>query len=126
MTAAYVPGVCNIGPEEIARRRRSGHLGLAATIGLFVILVAIGAPPITRLLLVIPAVLSASGYLQAYLKFCAGFGSIGIYNFGQRGEQVTVADPDSRRRDRVRSFQIGAAAFAIALAVALVALLLPI
>ena len=30
----YEPGVCNIGPAEIARRRRSGHVGALITIGL--------------------------------------------------------------------------------------------
>ncbi len=42
----YIPGVCNIGPQEIARRRRSGHVGLIVTIGALVALVAIGAPPV--------------------------------------------------------------------------------
>ena len=28
--AEYEPGVCNIGPAEIARRRRAGHVGLLA------------------------------------------------------------------------------------------------
>ena len=36
----YQPGVCNIGPAEIARRRRAGHTGLLATVALFAILVA--------------------------------------------------------------------------------------
>ena len=42
----YVPGRCNIGKAEIASRRRSGYVGTAATIGLLVALVAIGAPPL--------------------------------------------------------------------------------
>ena len=48
-------------------------------------LVAIGAPPLTRLLVALPAAASASGYLQAWFKFCAGFGSRGIFNFGDLG-----------------------------------------
>ena len=27
-TASYRPGVCNIGPAEITRRRMAGHVGL--------------------------------------------------------------------------------------------------
>ena len=42
--AGYRPGVCNIGPAEIARRRRAGHVGSLATIGLFAVLVAVDAP----------------------------------------------------------------------------------
>ena len=43
----YQPGVCNIGPAEIARRRRVGHIGVIATILLFGLLVVLDLPPIT-------------------------------------------------------------------------------
>ena len=122
----YRPGVCNIGPAEIARRRRAGHVGLIAAVALFAILVAVGAPPIARLLLVIPVAVSASGYLQAYLKFCAGFGSRGIYNFGDVGTTDTVADAAARALDKAKSMRISIASFAIGLGVALIAVLLPI
>jgi hypothetical protein len=122
----YQPGVCNIGPAEIARRRRAGHTGLLATVALFAILVAIGAPPIARLLLVIPAAVSASGYLQAYLKFCAGFGAKGVYNFGDLGPTEKVAETAARALDRARAMRISLASFAIGAAVAIVAVLLPI
>src|SRR5690349_16910805 len=83
--AHYVPGVCNIGPAEIASRRRSGHVGIVAALVLLVVLVAIGAPPIARLLIALPVAVGASGYLQAWLKFCAGFGAAGVFNFADRG-----------------------------------------
>ena len=38
MTGQYVPGTCNIGPEEIALRRRAGHAGLAVTAALATVL----------------------------------------------------------------------------------------
>ena len=44
----YRPGICNIGPAEIARRRRAGHVGLLVTIVAFAALVVIDAPPLTR------------------------------------------------------------------------------
>lgn len=123
---AYQPGVCNIGPAEIAARRRSGHVGVIATMVLFAILVAIGAPSIARLLLAIPAAVAASGYLQARAKFCAGFGSRGVFNFGALGTTQHVEDAEARALDRRRSVQLGLSAFAIGLAVALVAVLLPV
>jgi len=123
---AYQPGVCNIGPAEIAARRRSGHVGVIATIVLFAILVAIGAPPIARLLLAIPAAIAASGYLQARAKFCAGFGSRGVFNFGSLGTTQRVDGAEARALDRRRSVQLGLSAFAIGLAVAVVAVLLPV
>jgi hypothetical protein len=124
--AAYQPGVCNIGPAEIAARRRSGHVGVIATIVLFVLLVAIGAPPIARLLLAIPAAVGASGYLQARARFCAGFGSRGVFNFGDLGSTQRVNDAEARALDRRRSVQLGLSSFAIGLAVAVVAVLLPV
>lgn len=122
---SYQPGACNIGPTEIARRRRAGHVGLGATIVLLAGLVATGAPPPSRLLVALPAAAAASGYLQARLRFCAGFGSRGIYNFGEFGKTIEVEDADSRRRDRARATQIGFASGAIGLAVGLFAVVLP-
>src|SRR5262245_8225675 len=125
-TVDYQPGVCNIGPAEIARRRRSGHVGAIASVILLLALVAIGAPPLFRLLLVIPVAVSASGYLQAYLKCCAGFGAAGVYNFGDVGTTDKVVDAAAKSRDRRKSFQISGASFAIGFAVAVVAVLLPV
>ena len=123
---AYRPGVCNIGPQEIARRRRAGHVGSVATLALFAALVAVDAPPLARLSLVLPAGSAASGYLQAWLRFCAGFGSRGVFNFGPLGRTEVVASADDRARDRARSRQIGLGALAVGAAVAIVATLLPI
>ena len=126
LSVDYQPGVCNIGPAEIARRRRTGHVGLIAAVALFAVLVAIGAPPIARLLVAIPAILSASGYLQAYFKFCAGFGAAGVYNFDDVGTTDKIADAASRALDRAKATRIGLASFAIGAVVGLVAVLLPV
>ncbi len=122
----YQPGVCNIGPEEIARRRMAGHVGLVATLVVLAVLIFIGAPPVTRLVAILPAAASASGYLQAWLKFCAGFGSRGIFNFGALGQAITVADDEARALDRRRARQIGLWALAIGVVVGFVAVLLPV
>ena len=124
--AAYQPGVCNIGPEEIARRRRAGHIGLLVTLGVLAVLVAVHASALARLISILPAAGSASGYLQAWLKFCAGFGSRGIFNFGQLGETTAVDDADARARDRRRSRQIGLASLGIGIVVGIIAVLLPV
>ena len=109
----YQPGVCNIGPAEIARRRRAGHVGLLAVLVLSAALIAIGAPPLARLLIGLPGAAAASGYLQARLKFCAGFGSRGVFNFGPLGRTQQVV-------------QIGLASLAIGIAVGILAILLPL
>jgi hypothetical protein len=122
----YQPGVCNIGPAEIARRRRAGHAGLIASVLMFALLLTIQAPHWTRLVLVVTAGGAASGYLQAWLHFCAGFGSKGVFNFGALGSVQSVGDPGARSRDRRRSLEIGLASLAIGLAVGIGAVLLPI
>jgi hypothetical protein len=125
-TTDDLPRVCNIGPAEIRRRRLAGHVGLVASIALLALLLAIDAPPISRLLVIAPATIAASGYLQAWLKFCAGFGQLGIFNFGALGNRRTVADDEARAADRARARQISSASFAIAVAVGILAVLLPI
>jgi hypothetical protein len=122
----YEPGVCNIGPAEIAKRRRVGIIGSLVTLGLLTVLVAIDAPPVARLVLFLPAAIAASGFIQARLKFCAGFAARGIFNFGDRGDSVEIVDAEARARDRRRGRAISLASFAIGAAVALIALLLPI
>jgi len=122
----YIPGVCNIGPQEIARRRRTGYVGTAITVGLFVALVAIGAPPIWRAVLFLPAAIAASGFIQAYLKFCAGFGQLGEFNFGDRSQIERVEDKAAHRKDLIKAWQIGIACGLVGLAVATVAVLLPV
>ena len=123
---SYEPGVCNIGPEEIARRRKSGNIGLIVSVAVLAVLLAVGAPAWSRLVLVVTAGISATGYLQAWLHFCAGFGSAGVYNLGPLGTVQQVAEAGARRRDRMRSLQIGIASLAIGLAVGIGAALLPI
>jgi hypothetical protein len=122
----YSPGVCNIGSAEIGRRRMAGHLGLAVSAAVLAALVLVGAPHWMRLILFLPAGASASGYLQAWFHFCAGFGSRGVFNFGPLGTVHEVADPQAKKRDRARSMQIGIGSLAIGAAVAVVAALLPI
>ena len=125
-TVDYQPGVCNIGPAEIARRRRAGHIGVVAAVGLFAVLVAVDAPPAARLLVAIPAIGAASGYLQAWFKFCAGFGSRGVFNFGDVGTTEKVEDRAARALDRAKSMRIGIASVVIGAVVGIVAALLPV
>lgn len=122
----YQPGICNIGPAEIARRRRAGHVGALAAIVLLAVLVAFDAPPLVRLLVALPAAAAASGYLQARLHFCAGFGSKGVFNFGDPGKTDTVTDPEARARDRAMARRIGGASAVIGALAGIVAVLLPL
>src|SRR5689334_23173233 len=114
-TNTYQPGVCNIGPEEIKMRNRSGYLGLAVAIILGIFLLVSNAQPILRLIIFIPLFSAAIGFLQAKLHFCAGFGMRGVYNvLHSRGEVDNVLEAENRKIDRIKAIKISLGAVVIA------------
>ena len=121
MTNQYIPGACNIGPEEIALRRRAGHVGLAVTAALGAALLRSDLSPAWRLALALPAAGAASGYLQARQRFCANYGFRGLYNLEGRGHEQPVPVAGAQDDDRRRSLQIAGTSAAIGIGVALVA-----
>jgi hypothetical protein len=97
----YVPGVCNIGPAEIRRRRQVGWVGLAATILLWAAFLIFRVPAPWRLALFLPATVGATGFLQAAFHFCAGFGMRGVFNFSSEvGKTESVQEAEFRLKDR--------------------------
>ena len=122
MTDQYVPGSCNIGPAEIALRRRAGHAGLVVTAALGAALLRSDLPRAWRLTLAVPAAGAASGYLQARERFCADFGWRGVYNFDRRGQEQPVAGDEALAEDRRKALRIAAASAAVGVGVALVAM----
>jgi hypothetical protein len=101
-------------------------VGVLATIALLAVLVAIDAPPIARIALAVPAAVAASGYLQAWLRFCAGFGARGVFNFGPLGRTEAITDQTALASDRRRARQIGLASGAIGVGIGILAVLLPL
>ena len=123
----YVPGVCNIGPMEIRRRRAFGIAGFAAALVLFVVLVAVDAPAWTRLILLLPLMGGTFSWLQARRRFCAGFAMAGIANFGGADDlQRGVQDPEARKADIAAVRRMARDAFLIALPITVVAVVLPV
>jgi hypothetical protein len=122
--ADYQAGSCNIGPAEIGRRR-AGHIGLLATVLLAALLWASGAASRLRLALALPASMMAMGYLQAYFRFCAGFGAAGVYNFGALGTRQTVTDREAQSRDRRKALFVGIASLTSGAGLAVVAAVRP-
>lgn len=126
MSTTYIPGVCNIGPAEIRYRRMTGYVGLAVTIALFVIFYVVPIDAAWRLLAFIPSTVAATGFLQAYLHFCARFGMSGLFNVGDdMREQHTVDQIEFRKKDQQKAISIIASSSAVGLAVALLAYFLP-
>jgi hypothetical protein len=123
---AYQPGVCNIGPAEIARRRRLAYLGAVVTAALIVGLLAIQAPPLVRLVLVGGAAFgTAVDYLQVRLRFCVAFASRAVFNFGPLGVVRAVTGSAARARDRAQAARMVVAGGLVGLLVGLAAALLP-
>jgi len=95
-TNAYIPGVCNIGRAEIANGNRqdgSGHSYHCGLVYSFCRARACGVATTA----VYSGSMAASGFLQAYMHFCAGFGSRGLFNFGPKaGKTETVMQAEFR------------------------------
>lgn len=122
----YIPGVCNIGPAEIRMRRTSGYIGLTVTIVLFVLFYTTQVSPTWRLSVSIPAILAASGFLQAQLHFCARFGMSGLFNFGDDVRHHESVDQiEYRKKDQQKALTIIAGSVVIGILVAAVAYILP-
>lgn len=124
---AYVAGACNIGPWEIRRRRMSAIAAIAAAVALFAILVAVGAPAWTRLLLLLPLWGAGVGWLQARRRFCVAFAMAGLSNFGDgEASRQSVVDPGQRELDRRTTTVLVRDAFLLAIIPTIIAVLLPI
>ena len=103
----YVPGVCNIGAGEIARRRQSAIVAGAATAGLAAAMLALHAPRLLRLAIALPAASTAVSALQAREHFCVAYGTRGVQNVtGTVGVPASVLEAASRAADRRRAMQM--------------------
>jgi hypothetical protein len=123
---AYSPGACNIGPREIAKRRAFGIAGLVAAAVVLAILLVVGAPPVARLVVVLPAYGGFIGLYQAQRRFCVRFAFEGRSNFGEVGDDVRIAEETARRADRRAALRMIAICGTASAIVALFVVLLPL
>jgi hypothetical protein len=125
LNSEYIPGVCNIGPPEITKRKQAAWIGLAFTIGLWIVFAILRVPSEWKLLLFLPATMSAIGFLQARMKFCVAFGMIGVFNFSLKvGKTDTVDQAEYRRKDKQKALQLIIYSVLIGIVVAVVGYLL--
>ena len=129
MELTYAPGACNIGPEEIGRRRRAAVAGLVASVGFAAALIfGFGSAPggLERLLVALPLTGAAIGWIQARRRFCMAYGLAGTFNLGTIGEMSRVTDQAALAADRRTALIIAAQGLAIGVGGALLFLVLPI
>ncbi len=102
----YIPGVCNIGEEEIKRRKIAAWSSLAITVILFVSLLYLDVNRIWRLSIFFTVTSFAVSFQQWYFKFCVAFGIKGIFNFGKLGKSDTIEQAEFRKKDRAKAWQM--------------------
>ena len=122
----YQAGACNIGPAEIARRRRAGLIGVAIALVLGALIVALGLPAWARLMVFLPL---AGGFVsleQARRHFCVGFAMAGLRNFGALGREEHITDSAERSADRRAGLVMTAYCSLLAAVVTLLFVALPI
>ncbi len=114
----YVAGVCNIGSYEKRRRSSAAILGAFLFVAVWGFLMLLSIPRIYYIFLFFPAFPALYAYMEYSLGFCAYFGSKGIYNFGEQGDERRVSGATNRKKDALRSSQIMLASFSISLIIA--------
>jgi hypothetical protein len=121
---AYVPGVCNIGPAEIATRKRSAWGATVVGVAFLAFVLATDASAALRLAVFFPATLAAIGFLQAYYHFCVGFGFGGMYNvLKPAGVTERIDQAEYRAADKAKALKILGYAAVIGIIVAILACL---
>lgn len=102
----YIPGVCNIGPKEIQRRKRTMIFSFLFMMALASVLYFFDVGKIWRLAISIPAIAFAISFQQWRSKFCIAFGIMGVFNFEEIGTYHSIVDDKAREKDRARALQI--------------------
>jgi hypothetical protein len=125
-SSAYLPGVHNINRREAMYRRRVGYAALLVFVTLLVIFVAFSRLLWWRTLLVLPAFVSALGFLQARYHFCVMYASKGKQNAAENSTQPnTITSEAALEKDRHKVMVMYLQAAMWAIAAVLLSLLLP-
>ncbi len=107
--SSYVPGVCNIGKDEIRKRYTLAVIGFIVSAFLVFLLLFFSAPRWTLLFVFFPLALAFEGLFQGSMGFCAGFASRGIYDLsGSGGEKGTVQSEEEHGKDMKKAMMIHA------------------
>lgn len=100
MKPTYIPGVCNIGPEEIRTRRNVAIGAGALTLVAAGFMIYVGAPLWARLALFLPALVAVLNTLQVAFTFCVALGAQGLFSMGEVGKSESVEQAAFRAKDR--------------------------
>ena len=121
----YIPGACNIGREEIKRRKMATIFSAVLTIAVIVLLLTLDTNKVWRLMLFIPAASLGVSFQQWYFKFCVAFGIKGVFNFGDIGKTFSIEQKENYKKDRIKAWQMILSGMLFGLIVALIFYFLP-
>ena len=117
MSDQYIPGTCNIGKDEITRRKRVAAIGGVATILGAISIINKYPNPGPRIWLFLPALVFSIGWIQSKKKFCLAYGFMGVFNFGKSGQMQKALSQDDQTADRTTAFSILGQAIVLAFAI---------
>jgi len=106
LSSEYIPGTCNLGPQEIRSRQVVALFGGALTIISALTLILTDQNKSARFSIFIPAAIFAIGFIQSRSKFCLAYGFAGTFNFGTLGKLSKVSDQADRAADRKTAIKI--------------------
>lgn len=98
----YQPGVCNIGPGEVAKRRRLGYAGLII-VAIFVVAQFRFMHLLVNVGLAMGLAMAFEGLIQARMRFCAGFAQDGVFDLSEDGGDRQEVDSDADHRKDMRA-----------------------
>jgi hypothetical protein len=74
----------------------------------------------------VPLMVFSIGFIQSRRKFCLAYGFMGTFNLGKLGDLSRVQSPEDRKADRKTALSILLQASALALALTIALVLLPL
>ena len=102
----YIPGMCNIGKEEVNRRRSGAVFTAVLSAIIIAILLYTHTDKLWRFLAFLPLAAFGVNVQQWSNKFCVGFGMKGIYNFKELGESIPVEQMEMLKADRAKAIKM--------------------
>ncbi len=111
----YQPGVCNIGPAEIQKRKEIGIGSALVASGFSFIAAVFHFPLLIKLIVFIPAIIAAVSFVQVYFHFCVAFGLSNVFNLGGvAGKTESIIEKEARELDRRQAWKLIGIATSIA------------
>ena len=99
----YIPGTCNIGNEQLKKRKRFLAACIVTTVLLITFQLIFHSGKMWRLFMFIPFAITSVAVQQVLYKFCYRFGLTGLYGFGKVGYDTKVEGNHFRELDRKKS-----------------------